>query len=232
MFTIPRDHVKTLYLREELTQHRSGHVLKAPFKVERILQLDKFDEDDIVLDVGCARGYVLDGLASRIRFGVGVDINVAALEKAKRRDRTGFILCDAEELPLRDETFSKTICLDILEHSENPNRILREIKRVLSEGQKLLVQVPSSGLVGRLLPTCLQQGHLRYYTIDKICEELVKNGFVISDVKTYNSVPFSTLMLTTKKKRAFQTLSILLNKIPSKSYLWFGSILIKALKTK
>ncbi|HSB04743.1 MAG TPA: class I SAM-dependent methyltransferase [Thermodesulfobacteriota bacterium] len=46
-------------------------------------------------------------------------------------------------LPYQDHSFDYVICLDGIEHTENPFNTLREFRRVLKEGGKLFLSIPN-----------------------------------------------------------------------------------------
>jgi len=74
--------------------------------------------NDIVLDLGCAGGYVTRFLA-RASFIVGIDISIDSLLTAKRRVKkanTDFIRADVTRLPLKEASFNKACVLEVLEH--------------------------------------------------------------------------------------------------------------------
>jgi SAM-dependent methyltransferase len=52
------------------------------------------------------------------------------------------IQADAYQLPFRDETFTVALCAEVLEHTHSPAFALREIRRVLKPGGKLLLTTP------------------------------------------------------------------------------------------
>lgn len=46
------------------------------------------------------------------------------------------------ELPFQDGTFDMVLCMSILEHLEEPSKAIREMRRVLKPGGRILVSVP------------------------------------------------------------------------------------------
>lgn len=91
-------------------------------------------QDVYVLDVGSGQGYLTKKLANQKYNVTGIDISEANISKAKEWDSTSLVTYlrgDIQTLPFADETFDAVTCLDILEHVDDPKRVLSEIQRVL-----------------------------------------------------------------------------------------------------
>ncbi len=216
--------LKKFYSRAGLKQHKNGHVLKAPMKVERIIKIMGIENRDIILDIGCARGEILYKLVVNAEFAVGIDLSPNVFEKARKSKKINYILADAEYIPLTDETFSKIICLDLLEHVLEPEKVIMEMKRLLRKDGKIILEVPSTGVVSSLLTGDFHDGHLRYYTRKKIGDILHKHELSIEKLELFNSVPLSTFLA--RYKTLLYLLNSLVNIIPNRIYPWFGAIVL------
>ena len=105
---------------------------------------------DALLDVGCGTGTALFELAARVARAVGVDLSEEMLEVARSRARPGVELLrsDAAALPFDDGTFDAYRAERIYQHLEDPHAALREARRVLKPGGRLVVADPDwSGLL-------------------------------------------------------------------------------------
>ena len=97
----------------------------------------RFRGDERLLDVGCGDGGVARLLRQRVAEVVAVD--------AERHpvwvDEPGlsFAVADGEELPYGDESFDLVHSKDSLHHMQQPDRAIREYRRVLRPGGTLLV---------------------------------------------------------------------------------------------
>jgi SAM-dependent methyltransferase len=95
-----------------------------------------------VLDLGC--GYnadLLRAIEDRIFFAVGIDLKV---NKNFRSNKIKLLEHDLNRpLPFQENTFDVVTSLANLEHLERPERVLREIKRVLRPGGRLFLTTPS-----------------------------------------------------------------------------------------
>lgn len=85
-----------------------------------------------ILDAGCGTGYLLNFVCSSEGEGIGVDISSEALKKAKKFfPSLKFVQADICQLPFDNNFFDKAFCINVLEHLKNPEKALKEIKRVL-----------------------------------------------------------------------------------------------------
>jgi SAM-dependent methyltransferase len=94
-----------------------------------------------VLDAGCGSGRTLDELA---RYGTasGVDLSPVAADAARGRGHDALVGA-VESLPYADATFDLVTCLDVIEHTPDDGRSLRELRRVTKPGGRLVVTVPA-----------------------------------------------------------------------------------------
>lgn len=87
-----------------------------------------------LLDAGCGEGFVADFLSKRLPDlkVTGVDINSEAIEFAKEHfgDEAVFRTGSVYKLPFSDNSFDTVLCSEVLEHLDDPNRAVSELKRV------------------------------------------------------------------------------------------------------
>jgi SAM-dependent methyltransferase len=99
------------------------------------------------LDVGCGNG--LFGAYLKKKTGcrlTGIDASEFGLAEAKKAGYDETRLCGdlcAEPLPFPDASFDFVLCKDLLEHLIDPLALLREIRRVLKPGGRVLSLVPN-----------------------------------------------------------------------------------------
>lgn len=97
---------------------------------------------DSILEVGCAEGRVLKGVAEYLgsRFAVGIDISPRFIQFAtKCFPDISFCLFDGEKLPFLDKSFDVVLCSDVLEHIVDLEQFLGELRRV---GRATLFKIP------------------------------------------------------------------------------------------
>lgn len=87
-----------------------------------------------LLDIGCGAGLLTNALALDGHQVSGIDLSEQSLKIARNRDQTktvNYQAANAYQLPFPDATFEVVCAMDILEHVENPNRLIQEASRVL-----------------------------------------------------------------------------------------------------
>jgi len=93
-----------------------------------------------VLDLGCGAGFLANDLAARGYRVAGIDTTAENLSVARARDAShsvAYRVADAASLPYPDASFDVVCAMDLLEHVEQPGRVIREAARVLRPGGML-----------------------------------------------------------------------------------------------
>lgn len=118
------------------------------FYLEHTSPDDMFKDKD-VLDIGCgAAGKSLYYLSLGAKSVTGMDI-VASYEKEAYalEDKLGlsgfkFVVGDAANTKFDDNSFDTVIMNDAMEHVSKPDKVLKEVYRILKPGGKLYVNFP------------------------------------------------------------------------------------------
>lgn len=85
-------------------------------------------------------------------------------------------LCSAEDIPVEDCFFDSILMAEVLEHLENPEKVLREINRVTKENGTLTITMPFLGAI-HADPEDFQR-----WTPDKFKVEFKKAGFKVEEI--------------------------------------------------
>lgn len=125
-------------------QIRSLHVDEA--KVEgALLDLLGDDAPSSLLDIGTGTGRILQLLAARIGFGLGLDLSHEMLSVARAKlDTPEARNCqvrqgDMYRLELPDGSFEAATLHQVLHYADRPGDVLKEAARVLAPGGRLVV---------------------------------------------------------------------------------------------
>ena len=92
-----------------------------------------------VLDLGCAGGFMAEALAARGAHVTGIDPAADAIDAARAHARAtglriGYDVGVGEALPYDDSSFDAIVCVDVLEHVADLNKVLSEVARTLRPG--------------------------------------------------------------------------------------------------
>ena len=112
--------------------------------------LEHLRPSDVVLDLGCANGAHTLRAAARCARLFGCDYDAGQLRVARQEaGRRGlanvhlFAWDITGRLPFPDRHFDAVLFLDVIEHLDERQPVLREIRRVLKPGGRLLVSGPN-----------------------------------------------------------------------------------------
>jgi ubiquinone/menaquinone biosynthesis C-methylase UbiE len=102
------------------------------------------DKQSKILEVGCASGFIAQGLAPLVGQYVGIDLAKAAIKVAIRLqiENAEFYVSDGERLSFLDNEFDSAFCYDVFTNFprfEIGEAIIREMLRVVKPGGRVLV---------------------------------------------------------------------------------------------
>jgi len=132
-----------------------------------------------VLEVGC--GIATDGLefAKRGARYVGVDLTPQAVEMARERFALfgvpgRFELANAEQgLPFPDESFDHVYSFGVIHHSPFPEKIVREIHRVLRKGGTITIMLYNRSSINYYAEIMFLRRVFRWLLIPKFMPGLI-----------------------------------------------------------
>lgn len=124
-----------------------------------------------VLDIACGTGYGLEILAAAARAVVGVDANWDAARMAASQARD-VILGDGARLPFPDAAFDAITSFETLEHLEERDRFLSELRRVLKPGGVCVLSTPNANYTQPVNGRPRNPFHVYEYTPDELARAL------------------------------------------------------------
>ena len=106
--------------------------------------------DDIVIDVGCVDGGALAFCAEKGAYVILADLDAERVSRAadwigdRAPGRVEKHITDANPLPLADSSVTRVICMEMLEHVDDPAVVLAELVRIGKPGARYLITVPDT----------------------------------------------------------------------------------------
>lgn len=126
-----------IYSKKYFQVHTDHYFKEDLSKIPSFVWIKKelaFRSGEKILDAGCGTGYLLQFVCSGEK-GVGVDISGEALKMARELfPQHKFIKADMAKLPFSNEYFDKIFSFNVIEHLEDQEKAMGELKRVLKKG--------------------------------------------------------------------------------------------------
>jgi SAM-dependent methyltransferase len=102
-----------------------------------------------VLDLAIQEGYGTRLLSETAKTVVGLDVDETVVQQAARRlkrDNLQFLAGSGLNIPIsRDQTFDAVVCFDAIEEATSLQRLLDEVKRVLTPEGLFVISAPNDG---------------------------------------------------------------------------------------
>lgn len=142
-----------------------------------------------IIDIGCGEGFKTQWMAKEGE-AVGIDISEENISFARKKySGVDYRVMDAEYLEFEDGYFDRAYCLDVMEHVDNLEKVIIEIRRVLKPGGEFVVNVPywrSEQWLQKIRPTYFEEiHHVRVFGEDSL--ERLLAGYKFSLVRKKRS---------------------------------------------
>jgi SAM-dependent methyltransferase len=140
------------YYTQKLSAERLRKCYKiAPPRIKQYLEaeieyvLKKINPSDVVLELGCGYGRVLEKLRTKAKAAIGIDTSFASLQLARQTLRNSppyhLLAMNAVELGFRDKVFDVVICIQngISAFKVDQHILIKEAMRVTRSGGRILL---------------------------------------------------------------------------------------------
>jgi len=119
-----------------------------------------------VLDLGCAGGFMAEAMAKRDANVTGIDPAADAISAARQHAkaeglRIGYDVGVGEALPYDAASFDAVVCVDVLEHVTDLQKVLQEVARCLRPGGLFLFDTINRNPIARLATITVAEDILR-----------------------------------------------------------------------
>lgn len=148
--------------------------------------------EDVVADIGCGSGGSSLFCARRGAYVTAIDQDpqTSAAIKSKLAELApqshAALVADAHRLPLVDESATRILCTEVLEHADDPSLVLKELFRIGKPGALYLLSVPGylqENLQKQIAPPIYFQkpNHVRIFTEQAFADAVSDAGLVIEE---------------------------------------------------
>ena len=163
---------------------------------------------DRLIDIGCGTGDNIGALVDATGCSaVGTDLSLYALHHAPRSASGSTLVSMAfgEALPFPSASADVLTCMDVIEHVDDDERVLREFGRVLRPGGVVLLT--TSAYMWMWSEHDVWAAHRRRYTARGLAEVTTRAGFEVLRTSYYNAVllPPAWLLRRTPLRRLVKT---------------------------
>ena len=213
---------------------------------EIVLKLCDLDDKSLILDVGTGTGRFAIELAKKGAIVIGLDPSKSMIRlakskciQAKVRENMNLVVADAHKLPFKNDSFDRSVSINVLNHIRDYSRVLEEIVRVLKQKGYVIANFPSiqsfclpiAFFVNFRKRALFKNVYARWFTLGEINASLSRVGLRIQNVT-------GSLVLVSPpfwKKLSFFIVHIMekVNILFSSSLLKYfsGNVFIKSQKT-
>lgn len=112
-------------------------------KHEKILALMENKKFDLLIDVGCGTGELLNRIATRTSMAIGMDISGEMLRRAREKlsiSGAEFVMAACSALPIKDKVADCALSVSVLE-SDTSRKDFLELSRIVKHGGMIFATV-------------------------------------------------------------------------------------------
>lgn len=133
-YSITTEHHSPIGKKDYISQQ---HIARYYFAKKELVPKQK------VLDIACGSGYGTKILLEHGCEVIGADYNKELIDYLRQKSSDVFIYANALDLPFNDNIFDAVVSFETIEHVNDGNLFLKEMKRVLKPGGLFICSTPN-----------------------------------------------------------------------------------------
>ncbi|MCX7861686.1 MAG: class I SAM-dependent methyltransferase [Bacteroidales bacterium] len=180
--------------------------------INRYLFAENFVSNKVVLDIACGTGYGSYFLSNKAKYVYAIDINAEVIETNKKKyikDNLEFVSANAESIPLQDKSIDVVISYETIEHLNNPQSFLSEVKRVLKDSGLLVISTPNKKMSE--INNIQNPFHVKEFYREEFCN-LISSYFKFQQL-LYQFSNVNLIMPAEKENLSFKITDVNIDKI-------------------
>ena len=152
-----------------------------------VISLADIKDNMNFLDIGCGTGWAVGQAAKMVNNKgqfYGIDLSPKMIEKAKENfkgfSNFQFIKANSEAIPLDNDLFDIIICTNSFHHYLHPEKVMKEIHRILKKGGKVYILDPiADNFLFKVMDKIfklIDSAHVKIYSSKEFCELMENAG--------------------------------------------------------
>lgn len=176
------EHAQTISYPKTIPEDNHWWFATRTWAIEKFLATLPKHENLDVLDIGCGAGNMIHHLAQygRVR---GIEVDPRPVKIAQQRGYDVRLGDATQEIPFADASFDLVTALDVIEHVDADENVLRESYRVLRPNGSVLITTPAFQWLWSHNDDL--NAHKRRYTAQQLHDKMVRAGFEVKRL-SYN----------------------------------------------
>jgi ubiquinone/menaquinone biosynthesis C-methylase UbiE len=149
------------------------HLYNYLIRKNAIQGLLKKEKDAWILETGSGISPIIDNVQDTDKI-IYSDISFDALSYLQKARKGFYVVADITNLPFKQNSFSETICSEVLEHVNEDQQAIAEMARTLKRNGELVLTVPHNKKYFSIDDRFVH--HLRRYELPEIKNKLTQAG--------------------------------------------------------
>lgn len=127
-------------------------------RVKAIFKVAGIQGKDCVIEIGCGAGNVIERASAGKLFGTDISSSVLLKARWRLNQKAHLFQADAQNLPCKNDAFTRIICSEVLEHLIDPSAALSEMSRILKTGGAVVISIPNESMINQIKSLLIRFG--------------------------------------------------------------------------
>jgi 2-polyprenyl-3-methyl-5-hydroxy-6-metoxy-1,4-benzoquinol methylase len=148
-----------------------------------------------LLDAGCGTGWFSQKASERGASVTSMDVGENLLKQVAGKCDSRRVVGDVLSLPFDPASFDIVVCTEVIEHTVEPSRAVRELSRVLRPGGELVLTVPNRVWhfaidIANLLKLRPYEGYENWVSAGELRRYVEEAGLRLDRIRGFHLFPF------------------------------------------